>query len=140
MNQLLISAQDYIENDDIQILKEFLTDTISGNLSTQSTSKHCLYFYGSGNNGKSKFLREVIDFVGNDNICYGDNHSNRKLRVFNEVEGSEKVIKRYTSGDDISFQCKSNSTLICVGNKDWDDLPDEALKNRMTPIKFINTF
>jgi hypothetical protein len=143
MEQLLIDAQDYISIENIEILREFLTSVNSINRSFNI--RKCLYFYGNGNNGKNTFLEKIIDFIGKDKVCYNDDLVNRQLRIFNEVEGNIRKIKKYTSGDlaffkDSKIEQESKSHVICIGNIDYNYFTDESFKYRLIPIEFINTF
>lgn len=142
MEQLLLQSQNYIEMEYVEILRTFMTNLVSDDLS----SDKCLYFYGNGPNGKTTFLNLIIEFIGESNICYNDQALDRKLRIFPEIENINDI-KKFTSNDKIYMRepykkkIKINKCMcICVGHVLPDNIIDKDLLNRLIPIEFKRKF
>ena len=151
MDNLLIEAQDYIKAEDIKTLTEFLTCVISGDKPFKLQHNRFLYFWGDSNTGKSTFVKKIIKLVGESEVCYDSEMQDRKLRIFNEIEGNEAAIKNFTSSDSMHFRnvYKEGESkipkcdVICIGNANpYKVNPDTNLVflHKLIPIQFCNKF
>ena len=139
MELLLLESLEYISENDVEILKNFLTKVILG-----EKNELGLYFYGSGGNGKSTFLKKIIKFFENDNLCfYPEESYEKKLIVFQEYSNSdpnlESKIKQILSNDCFSYReiyITTKCSIIMIGNV---ELP-ESLKIRFNTINFNKVF
>ncbi len=148
--------ENYLSTDDLNTIKEFLTKTQNG-----EKLPYYLLFYGTGGNGKSTLVNEIISYLGEENckrvlsgrdviVAYD---GPTKLLVFGDHVNMIQLpglIKTVLSNDftyvhslykkDFSQTKKLNANSIVVTNDISFLENNDGLKRRTKIIKFTHKF
>ena len=147
--------RNYLSIEDIEKIESFVTDTRHG-----ISRDKMLVFYGTGNNGKSTLLREIMGIVGKESVSKFDNDTspdeiiNKKLIYIEDVE-EELIdntmtirIKEILSRSTIRFRelctdkiikCRITGNIIYVTNKIPTSVTN-SLQRRIDIIQFNHVF
>lgn len=137
--------ENYLSTDDVNTIKEFLTKTQNG-----EKLSYYLLFYGTGGNGKTTLVNEIISYLGEENcklvrsgqnviITYDDPKKLLVFRDHTDISNLPALIETVLSNDFTQIKRINTNTIVEANDISFLENND-GLKRRTKIINFTHKF
>ena len=101
METLLDEYSQYLKVEDINLIREFIISYQNKTMFHDISNRKGLYFYGTGSNGKTTFIKKIIEFLGTDNCQYIVNFNIDSVKLMYSKDNNQNYfeynIKNYNN-------------------------------------------